>query len=176
MSAICIPLSVMFADILACRMILDLRERGYELTQPTVYAPGPGDGSNALPAGGSGTICNPVVSQNKMAGSPISLSQRSANHFGSTGKGTGLKSFLGAVLESHANGSQSDLERGQVDGSVELQSFTPQLDDHDDEKPEIADDVALPFGAAPAYHIVEMNVPGVPPSHGIRVDVEKTSM
>ena len=37
MSAINIPLSIMFSDILACRMILDLRERGYEISQPTVF-------------------------------------------------------------------------------------------------------------------------------------------
>lgn len=35
MSAILIPLSVMFPDILACRLILDLRQRGFEISQPT---------------------------------------------------------------------------------------------------------------------------------------------
>lgn len=39
MSAINIPLSIMFADVLACRMILDLRERGYEISQPTNNTP-----------------------------------------------------------------------------------------------------------------------------------------
>ena len=39
MSAINIPLSIMFADVLACRMILDLRERGYEISQPTTATP-----------------------------------------------------------------------------------------------------------------------------------------
>ncbi|KAI5122383.1 hypothetical protein M0805_004140 [Coniferiporia weirii] len=38
MSAINIPLSVMFADVLACRMILDLRERGYSISQPSSFS------------------------------------------------------------------------------------------------------------------------------------------
>ncbi|KLO07103.1 hypothetical protein SCHPADRAFT_665082 [Schizopora paradoxa] len=41
MSALNIPLTIMFSDVLACRMILDLRSRGYELAQPTTQHHGP---------------------------------------------------------------------------------------------------------------------------------------
>ena len=91
MSAICIPLSVMFADILACRMILDLRERGYELTQPTVYTPGYGSTSGSSPIGASGTICcNSTFSQNKSLGPTFTLGSKSPSQFGSKNKGTGI--------------------------------------------------------------------------------------
>lgn len=73
------------------------------------------------------------------------------------------------------NNSQVDLERALDNDSVELQKFAPRIED---EKPEIPDDViGPPFGAAPAYHVVGMTVPGIqPPCTGIRIDVEKTSM
>lgn len=39
MSAINIPLSIMFPDILACRLILDLRDQGHEVSQPSIHIP-----------------------------------------------------------------------------------------------------------------------------------------
>lgn len=185
MSAICIPLSIMFADILACRMILDLRERGYELTQPTVYAAGYGGPSNGTPVGGSGTICNATISQGKSLGTTISLGQKTTTQFGSTSKGSGIKSYLSIgrpsapgmtnTIDSLGNSSQTDLERGQNGEGVELQSFTPQIED--DEKPETVEGIGLPFGAAPAYHVVDMSMSGMSaPGSGVRIDVEKTSM
>ena len=50
-SAICIPLSVMLSPVLACRLILDLRERGSETVQST--------GTIAFTAGVTSSKSNP---------------------------------------------------------------------------------------------------------------------
>jgi hypothetical protein len=151
-----------------------------EITDATVYVPA--GMTNATPA--SGTLCHQSPSQGRYIGTTLSLNQKSSSHFGSASKGSGLKSFLGTgssalknAVDSMGNSSQTDLERGQSNDGVELQSFAPRLED-DDEKPEIPDDgIALPFGAAPTYRVIDMNVSGVPtPSNGVRIDVEKTSM
>ena len=57
-SAICIPLSVMLAPVLACRLILDLRERGSETVAQST-------GTMAFTAG-------PTASQKSSPGSPFS--------------------------------------------------------------------------------------------------------
>ena len=159
-------------------MLLDLRERGMEITDATNYVPA--GMTNATPV--SATI-NQTPLQSKYIGTTISLGQKSTSQFGSSSKGSGLKSFLSTgssalknTTDSMANNSQTDLERGQSHDGVELQSFTPRIEE--DEKPGISvDSIGLPFGAAPAYRVVDMHVSGTPsPSNGVRIDVEKTSM
>ena len=122
-SAICIPLSVMLSPVLACRLILDLRERGSETVQST--------GTIAFTAGATSSKSNP--------GSPFS---GLGFGFGTQGRGNskGIVRTQGVVLSTigsippDALGSSSnleleemqfrkaDLEAGMYGGTVRLGS------------------------------------------------------
>ena len=75
MSALFIPLTIMFSDVLACRMILDLRSRGVEINEPTTHHR---HHQNTLPLSGdvlpsSGGTAPPGLLRKAASGSGTSL-------------------------------------------------------------------------------------------------------
>lgn len=145
MSAINIPLSVMLSPVLACRLILDLRERGSETV---AYSDGPpfnSHGSRGLPFGIQ------FSQQRSAAGSGVSgVTCRKPRPHGS--KSATINS--GVVLTTIGG----DLDAGAHDNSVELNGL------HHKASGDLGDDEMEDFKAAEVNCI-----------SGIRVDVEKTS-
>lgn len=157
MSAINIPLSVMFSDVLACRMILDLRQRGFEISQPTIVGPELPlrvDGSRAA----TSTYCSDPSSPMKSPISPASgvmpfSSSRSLRFSGAGTKGWGMKGLIGQEQSTQSNAltttigsalfaqTQTDSsehghglgigtrtrEYADEDGNLELRSFAPRF-------------------------------------------------
>ncbi|KAH9065834.1 hypothetical protein EDB87DRAFT_1593350 [Lactarius vividus] len=147
MSAINIPLSVMLSPVLACRLILDLRERGSETV---AHSDGPAfnsRGSRGLPFGIQ-------FSQHRSAaGSGVSgATCRTGRAHPHGGKSATINS--GMVLSTIG----SDLDAVGRDNSVELNGL------HHKASGDMGDDEIEDFKAA------DVNCIG-----GIRVDVEKTS-
>ncbi|KAL5535985.1 hypothetical protein ACEPAF_4079 [Sanghuangporus sanghuang] len=144
MSAINIPLSIMFSDLLACRMILDLRQRGYEISQPTVF-------THTLPLHTQTTDGTEVTStmrsdpsslhkgpfsatQNSLPYLPAPDSQRGQGVKGLVGNGrsatgTAFTTTIDSAVFSQTQTSGGGEIRSQ-DGSscLELRSFTPHYD------------------------------------------------
>ncbi|KAL5533731.1 hypothetical protein ACEPAG_191 [Sanghuangporus baumii] len=156
MSAINIPLSIMFSDLLACRMILDLRQRGYEISQPTVF-------TQTLPLHTQTTDGTEVTSTVRSDPSPSSLhkgpfsaTQNSLPYLpapdnqrgwgvkglvgnGRSATGTAFTTTIDSAVFSQTQTSTGGEVRSQ-DGSscLELRSFTPHYDaeSEPEEKPE----------------------------------------
>jgi len=142
MSALNIPLTIMFADVLACRMILDLRARGYEISQPTTHGP-------TLPLSGPFSAPNRTnetstfEGDDKQGGSSVQLPYGTipyASHAASGGKKQGLRSLLEAgrgtltaTINSTVFSSQSrSADATTSSNSVELRSFSHRLGDEDE--------------------------------------------
>ncbi|KAH8110611.1 hypothetical protein DFH11DRAFT_755414 [Phellopilus nigrolimitatus] len=180
MSAINIPLSIMFSDVLACRMILDLRERGFELSQPTTmhtpHLPIHADFPDGLRD--TSTTSSDPSSPNKSAPPhtpvlyPRPLSQYGPKKglrglVGRGGRNT-TSSALTTTIDS-AMFSQTGSGLRTHDGSVELRSFTPRHNEAD-EKPDMDEDsVAL------SYPMVDMAHQDSPGASDVSVNVEKTT-
>ena len=94
MAAINIPLSIMFPDVLACRLILDLRERGLELSQPTVYQPDGGRYMNDMKVNGetASTAVESLASK-RSCKSPMPLSYTTTRTIYSV-KNKGLRGLI----------------------------------------------------------------------------------
>ena len=156
MSAINIPLSIMFSDILACRMILDLRERGYEISQPTVFThtlplhthttDGTG-GSSTIGSGPSSLHKGPFsATQNSLPFTPTTLAASPASPVRSQGiKGlvgnsrsatataltTTIDSAMLSQTQSYSIGEEGEVRSPDESSCVEMRSFTHHPDESD---------------------------------------------
>lgn len=209
----------MFCSVLACRLILDLRERGYEITQPTIVAPhivsrstdsskmtaSTYDSSaghyNSKHPGSVPRAYGAATVRYSASGKTLKALINSGNGGGGGGAGRTQVSTIGIdpsllSARSHAHalfGLEGDSEHeherlGVSGGGVELRSFTPRLDDDDDEKPDVEAMVGMGSGLGddvPAYHYLDVPAQTPPPTQagrpstgaaGIRVDVQRTTV
>lgn len=150
-SAICIPLSVMLSPVLACRLILDLRQRGSETVAQST-------GTMAFTAG--------VTSSKSSPGSPFT----GGFGFGSRGGAKVIMRPQGVVLstmgsipgDAMASASGLELDNLQILGITK--------DSGDRER-----DLESGCGGNLRHHQDVSSLP-TPPINGIRIDVEKTTM
>lgn len=155
-SAINIPLSVMMSPLLACRLILDLRERGSETVAHSTLGP-----FNAY------SPASPSPRAIKSSPPGLGASSRTAHSGGlgfrfiTSNPTATFKSDV--VLGSIAGNGEVDAE---LDG-VELQNVNLAALVGMDKETEDSLNAEMP---APAYRAIDMGVGG-----GIRVDVEKTT-
>lgn len=152
MSAINIPLSVMLAPVLACRLILDLRERGSEtIAQST--------GTIAFTAGISSSKSNP--------GSPFSgLGLGFGSGVSGRSCAKGLVRPSGVMLSTIGSiPAELSMSMGVAMGSsLELDDM-PTFSKQEDAERETYRDI---------YRSAEMGIGSA--VSGIRVEVEKTTM
>ncbi|EJC98741.1 uncharacterized protein FOMMEDRAFT_96211, partial [Fomitiporia mediterranea MF3/22] len=153
MSAINIPLSIMLADVLACRMILDLRQRGFEVSQPTVLThtlplhANVTDGTEAtstVDSDPSTKLPSPITPITPVSGKPFPYPSKP------NGTRRGIRSLVGgrstptsaltttidSAIFTH---TQTDGEVRTRDDSnmLELRSFNTRFDENEgEEKPE----------------------------------------
>ena len=131
MAAINIPLSIMFPDILACRLILDLRERGLELSQPTVYHPEGGRFLNDMKINGetASTAVESLASKRscKSPTMPLSYTTTRTTY---TMKHKGLRGFLERATTGGKNMTttvDSCMLTSECCGSTDGQSYIRAL-------------------------------------------------
>ncbi|TDL21002.1 hypothetical protein BD410DRAFT_750322 [Rickenella mellea] len=194
-SAINIPLSVMFGDVLACRLILDLRERGSVAAQLSIHTSPrlkitggfiDGDTNSTLfdrsPSWKPPTTPLPTYRPAFVSNSAKTRSIKSVNgKKGSSGGGGHGTVNMTFADNSHDEETKQGYVGDSQRGSVELQCFPPRLPDGD---MKMDDDlgletVGLGISAAPTYHVVDVSSQedsGEVPLSGIRIDVEKTQM
>ncbi|KAF9778254.1 hypothetical protein BJ322DRAFT_507524 [Thelephora terrestris] len=149
MSAICIPLSVFLSPVLACRLILDLRERGAEASRADTGRSSTNNGLQSLPRCYQGSTS--FTSTHSSPRSPQSTGGggiRSSNRGSTRSKGQFLVSTsVSGVATAITMG------KGVIDG-VELAEMSKEDVDHFGD-----DDFKIDVGGV----------------GGIRVEVEKTS-
>ncbi|EGO31001.1 hypothetical protein SERLADRAFT_444575 [Serpula lacrymans var. lacrymans S7.9] len=155
-SAINIPLSVMMAPVLACRLILDLRERGAETVS---HSEGTGIAAFTTKSG--------VTSSNGHRGKSRGLGTRTARGQASTITSNVVLSTIGSLHDVEA-------------ADVELDDMHFELGMGFGDESSKALDESVRATPAPAYNSLEMGFHTSDHSEdggvsGIRVDIEKTT-
>ncbi|KIM82359.1 hypothetical protein PILCRDRAFT_785956 [Piloderma croceum F 1598] len=175
-SAINIPLSVMLGPVLACRLILDLRERGSETVS---HSEGTGIAAFTTKSNNSGVTGNDSIN-----GSPYTSAQR-LKHDRSFGRthprngprptstiGSNVLTSVGSILPELDQASDLEMNDMGVGFGRKESMKTVRGEGSSREGSEV-------MSPAPAYNSLEMgfNLPQLQAStlNGVRVDVEKTT-
>jgi len=174
-SAINIPLSVMLGPVLACRLILDLRERGSETVSHSE---------------GTGIAAFTTKSMTQQQCSPFTPPAHRKSAYGRHNRGMHtvssniMLSTLGSIhpdIDLVAEQDVSEMEDVRLEMGIDLGSLSTAVGGDDGEP--IAEGDSHGGSPAPAYHALEMGFRGglTRPSiedsgiRGIRVDVEKST-
>ncbi len=170
MSAINIPLSIMFPDILACRLILDLREQGHEVAQPSVHIHGftgraPSETSSTTYGGGSRKDRSNSVLPMAYKYAPSSVKGKILKGLSNFTKSVDLSTTIG----SHECDTQ-DVTDFATESNVQVRDFNSRSIDINNMAEQDGEMIASPS----PYHLVDMPADRGALFNGIRIDVEKT--
>ncbi|GLB35860.1 putative expressed protein [Lyophyllum shimeji] len=176
-SAINIPLSVMLGPVLACRLILDLRERGSETVSHSE---------------GTGMAAFTTKSLTQQQASPFTPPAHRKSGTGGYGRHTrGMHTVSSNIMLSTLGSIHPDIDLEEEDAAemddirlemgIDLGSLSTAVGGDDGEP--IAEGDSLGGSPAPAYNALEMGFrggltrPSVEDSgvRGIRIDVEKST-